>query len=72
MSHEIYYVAEAEAFDSAEGNMCGAVMRGVDAPPGSKTSSRTKGMRWNLGYLTSGRVAFAGSVRIGKVLSRSR
>jgi hypothetical protein len=39
----------------AEGNMCDAAMRGVDALPWSKTSSRTKGLRRNLGDLMSGR-----------------
>ena len=39
----------------AEGNMCDAVMRGVVALPWSKTSSRTKGSRRNLGDLMSDR-----------------
>ena len=51
MSRERHKLAEAEAVDSAEGNMCGASMRGTDALPWSKTSSRPKGMRRNLGGL---------------------
>jgi hypothetical protein len=48
-------VAEAETVDDVEGNMCGTAMRGADAPPGSKTTSRSKGSRRNLGGLASGR-----------------
>ena len=58
LSRERYVVAEAEAVDSAEGNMGSTVMRGVAALPWSKTSSRTKGTRRNLGDLVSGRAAF--------------
>src|ERR1019366_173194 len=47
-------IAEAEAFSVAEGNMCGTVMRGADALPRSKTPSRTKGSRRNLGDPTFG------------------
>ena len=54
MSHEIHKIAEAEAVISVEGNMCGTVMRGAVALPGSKATSRTKGSRRNLGGLTSG------------------
>jgi hypothetical protein len=49
-------IAEAEAVISAEGNMCGAVMRGAVALPWSKTPSRTKGTRRNLGGLVSDRM----------------
>ena len=52
MSRVRHNLAEAEAVDTAEGNMCGAAMRGADALPWSKTPSRTKGMRRNLGDLT--------------------
>jgi hypothetical protein len=55
-----------------ERNMCNAVMRGIDVLPGSKSTSRAKGSRWNLGYPTSGRQLFASAVRIGKARSRSR
>ena len=36
-------------------NMCGTVMRGADALPGSKATSRAKGSHRNLGGLGSGR-----------------
>ena len=72
MSRESCKDAEAEAVVIAEGEMCDAAMRGVDAPPWSKTPSRTKGTRRNLGDLMFGRAAVAAPVRVGKVLSRSR
>ena len=37
-----------------ERNMSNAVMRGIVVPPGSKSTSRAKGSRRNLGYPTSG------------------
>ena len=58
LSHERSYVAGAESFYSLEGNMCGTVrqgMRGADALPGSKATSRAKGSYRNLGDLMSGR-----------------
>ena len=51
LSHEIPEVAGAEAVMTAEGNMCGAVMRGTVALPGSEATSRTNGTRRNLGDL---------------------
>ena len=60
MSHERLDVAGAEGFHSPEGNMCGTVrqgMRGADALPGSKATSRAKGSYRNLGDLVSGRQA---------------
>src|SRR5580765_5024612 len=42
-------------FSFLEGNMCGTVMRGADALPGSKATSRAKGSHRNLGDLVSGR-----------------
>ncbi len=73
MSHDISKVAEAEAVANAEGNMCGPVMRGTVAPPGSKTRSRSQGHRRNLGDLVSDRGAGASApVRPGKVRSRSQ
>jgi hypothetical protein len=51
-------IAGAEGFHSLEGNMCGTVlqgMRGADALPGSKATSRAKGSYRNLGGLASGR-----------------
>jgi hypothetical protein len=55
-----------------ERNMCNADMRGIDVLPGSKSTSRANGSRWNLGYPTSDRQLFASAVRIGKARSRSR
>ena len=49
MSHEIDNNAGAETVGGVEGYMCGTVMRGADALPGSKAASRTKGLRRNLG-----------------------
>lgn len=49
MSRERHKLAEAEAVSNVEGNMCGAAMRGADALPWSKTPSRSKGSRRNLG-----------------------
>src|SRR5947199_520679 len=43
----------ADSFHSREGNMCGIAMRGADALPGSKATSRAKGSYRNLGYLLS-------------------
>src|ERR1035437_8174928 len=54
LSHERSDVAGAESLYSLEGNMCGAAMRGAVALPGSKATSRTKGLRWNLGDPASG------------------
>src|ERR1700737_2592383 len=58
--------AGAETVVMVERNMCNADMRGIDVLPGSKSTSRANGSRWNLGYLTSGRQLFASAVRIGK------
>ena len=55
MSHERSDIAGAEGFHSLEGNMCGTAMRGADALPGSKATSRSKGSHRNLGDLASGR-----------------
>jgi len=55
LSHERSDVAGAEGFYSLEGNMCGTAMRGADALPGSKATSRAKGSHRNLGGLVSGR-----------------
>ena len=71
MSHEMSCNAGAEAFQTVEGNMSGAAMRGAVALPGSETSSRTKGSRRNLGDLPSPAVAAASSGRGGK-LSRAK
>ena len=66
LSRERYNFAEAEAVNRAEGNMCDAVMRGVDALPWSETPSRTKGLRRNLGELAFGRRVHAGPCREGE------
>jgi hypothetical protein len=56
-----------------ERNMCDAVMRGIVVPPGSRATSRAKGSHRKLGGLVSGRQRrVRGTVRIGKVRSRSR
>ena len=55
MSRERSDIAGAESFHSLEGNMCGTVMRGAVALPGSKATSRAKGSHRNLGGLASGR-----------------
>lgn len=51
LSHVSFKVAEAEAVTNVEGNMCGTVMRGHAALPGSKATSRCKRLRRNLGDL---------------------
>ena len=55
MSHERSDIAGAEGFYSLEGNMCSTAMRGTVALPGSKATSRAKGLHRNLGGLVSGR-----------------
>jgi hypothetical protein len=47
LSHERSDIAGAEGFHSLEGNMCGTAMRGADALPGSKATSRAKGSHRN-------------------------
>jgi hypothetical protein len=51
LSHERSDIAGAESLYSLEGNMCGTAMRGADALPGSKATSRAKGSHRNLGGL---------------------
>jgi hypothetical protein len=65
-------IAGAESFYSLEGNMCGTAMRGADALPGSKATSRAKGSHRKLGGLGSDRNGTTVVARIGKVRSRSR
>ena len=72
LSRERHKIAEAETVDSVEGNMCGAVMRGADALPWSKTPSRSKGSRRNLGDLTPPIPALAVLGHDGKSMRRSR
>jgi hypothetical protein len=57
LSHERSDIAGAESLYSLEGNMCGTVMRGAVALPGSKATSRAKGSHRKLGGLVSGRQA---------------
>jgi hypothetical protein len=66
------HVAGAEIVEVVESNMSGAVMRGAVALPGSKNTSRAKGLRWKLGDPSSGHWQEYALVRIGKVRSRSR
>jgi hypothetical protein len=68
LSHERSDIAGAESFYSLEGNMCGTVMRGADALPGSKATSRAKGSHRKLGDLGSDRngIAVAGPHREGE------
>src|SRR5262245_11171231 len=68
LSPERSDIAGAESFHSLEGNMCGTVMRGADALPGSKATSRAKGSHRKLGGLGSDRngAAVAGPHREGE------
>ncbi len=72
LSRESSKVAEAETVSNVEGNMCGTAMRGADALPWSKNTSRRKGTRRNLGGLATDRQAEILTARIGKAMSRSR
>src|ERR1700755_578532 len=66
LSHERSDIAGAESFYSLEGNMCGTAMRGADALPGSKATSRANGSHRKLGDLGFGRQRrVRGTVRIG-------
>ena len=55
LSRERELTPDADAVLFAEGNMCGTAMRGADALPGSKATSRAKGSHRKLGGLVSGR-----------------
>ena len=76
LSLERLDIAGAEGFHSLEGNICGTAMRGVDALPGSRATSRAKGLRRNLGCLVADRrlcqIVLSAAARIGKARSRSR
>ena len=65
MSHEIFNIAGAEAVIDVEGHMCGAVMRGAVALPGSKATSRTKGSRRRPN-------AYLRELRRGRIFTRLR
>jgi len=58
MSHASHNTAEAEPVSNVEGNMCGPAMRGTDALPWSKNTSRTKGRRrtWEVSRSADGHV----------------
>ena len=68
LSHERSDIVGAESFYSLEGNMCGTVMRGAVALPGSKATSRAKGSHRKLGGLGFDRsgIAAAGPHREGE------
>jgi hypothetical protein len=53
LSRERSDIAGAQGFHSLEGNMCGTVLRGADALPRSKATSRAKGSHRKLGDLMS-------------------
>src|SRR6266576_6503217 len=59
--------AWADSLSSLEGNMCGTVMRGADALPGSKATSRAKGSHRNLGGLISDPLALCLLVNTAEV-----
>jgi hypothetical protein len=59
LSPEMLLAAEAEPFNTVEGNTVCTVMRGAAALPGSETISRRKGTRRNLGGLVWPAVAKA-------------
>jgi len=65
---KIRYCGGREFYYSLEGNMCGTAMRGADALPGSKATSRAKGSHRKLGDLGSDRNggAVAGPHREGE------
>jgi hypothetical protein len=65
LSHERSDIAGAESFHSLEGNMCGTAMRGADALPGSKATSRAKGSHRKLGDLVTGRRCWVGAAYDG-------
>ena len=55
-----------------ERNMSNAVMRGIAVLPGSKSTSRAKGMHRKLGDPAFGQRQHCALARIGKARSRSR
>src|SRR4051795_7497016 len=66
LSHERSDIAGAEGFHSLEGNMCGTVMRGADALPGSRPHhvQRDRIGTWEVSGLAV-RCCVSGTVRIG-------
>jgi len=73
VSPERLKIAEAEWVPVHEGSMFATVTRGGDAPPGSRTVSRTKGRHRNPGDPTGsdGMVAVGGVAR-GRTGARRR
>ena len=73
LSHERSDIAGAEGFHSLEGNMCGTARRGADARRGQRPHhvQRDRIGTWEVSYLAV-RCCVSGTVRIGKVRSRSR
>jgi len=55
-----------------ERNMSKADMRGTAILPGSKSTSRAKGMHWKLGGPRFDQLQWYALARIGKARSRSR
>lgn len=54
VNHENDNIAGVETLGNVEDNTCGAAMRGCVALSGSRTTSRMKGTRRNLGDLWTG------------------
>ena len=68
LSHERSDIAGAEGFHSLEGNMCGTAVRGADALPGSKATSRAT---WEISCLAAVvTCCVSTAVRIGKARSQ--
>src|SRR5438876_11609485 len=72
LSHVRSDIAGAESLHSLEGNMCGTAMRGADALPGSKATSRAKGSYRKLGDLGSDRNGGAVAGQRGAVADDER
>jgi hypothetical protein len=59
--------AEAETVSNVEGNMCGPVMRGTDALPWSKTTSRKDHVgTWEISRSADGHIVPQGPYREGE------
>jgi hypothetical protein len=63
-------IGGGESFYSLEGNMCGTVMRGADALPGSKATSRATGSHRKLGGLGADRNGVAVTLRLDSAARR--
>ncbi len=73
LSRESHKTAEAEPVSNVEGNMCSPAMRGTDALPWSKNTSRTKRKTSEPGRSHVRPMDKSSpKARIGKVRSRSR